>query len=633
MKLLFLISLLFPLISAEHSECSHDAQSSGQILIVDDGHHYGTNVHNLEMVWRFSKAFANPHSDIQLHIPSYDAGKLGENIHNSESLRGIVYFTHDHFLDDYLKKVVWDSFHRTQDLWGNKPRVLVIFVYWTVTDSLISAATHLKRLGIEIFVVKYRKLKDYEVEEIASYPVDTHAFYWQQYKDPNVMFSELAVSICRSIERKKSILSQVRLAGGSGPCEGRVELLYNQTWGWLSDEKWGRLGADVICRQLGCGPSMAAVKGDHFGPGSGHVLGKGMCNGREQDFSQCILGAWKEREENQKSAGVICLASGFGNVRLVNGSALCNGTVEVTLSGSSRRVCIWDFASREAAVTCRQMGCGPLMKIQENLVGAGAEVQMVEKIHCSGGEAELSKCSVSLWREEPCFLGVSAGVVCAQSSPPEMRLVGGSSVCSGKVQVNYGGRWGPVCADEWGTLEEVVVCRQVGCGPAIDTAQGKMPSHPSRSSHHVLESIYCNGHESQLSQCGSVAQTGKNCHVPQAEVLCSQSVISKVALVNGTTACSGRVEVYYKEKWGTVCDKNWDLTDANVVCKELGCGTAIEAPKAAHFSPGDGPIWLEKVFCNGSETRLSECGAVTSRRGVCDHSQDASVICTGPEQP
>ncbi|KAE8605792.1 hypothetical protein XENTR_v10015320 [Xenopus tropicalis] len=584
------------------------------------------------MVWGFAQGLANPHSDLQLHIPSTLPEKLSESVRGAESLKGISYQTHDLFMGDYLQKIVWDAFHRTRDVWGKKPRLLIIFEYWFLNTSRMSALTLLKTLGVEIFVVAYRKLEN--VEEMASYPTETHVFHWQQYRDPNAMLSELALSVCRSLEghrHKKSILSQVRLAGGSGPCEGRVEVFYNQTWGWLSDEKWDPLGADVVCRQLGCGPSMEVVKGDHFGLGTGHVLGRGNCNGHEQDFSQCILGAWKEKEENQQSAGVTCLASGVGDVRLVNGSGLCNGIVEVTLNNSPRRVCIWGYDSREAAVTCRQVGCGPLMKMQENLAEPGAEVPMVEKIHCSGGEADLSKCSVSLWREQPCFLSVSAGLVCAQSPPSGIQLVGGSSVCSGKVRVNYGGSWGSICADEWGRLEEVVVCRQMGCGPAIDTAEWKMPSSLSRSSGNVLEAVYCHGHESQLSECGSVSATSKTCYIPEAEVLCSQSVISQVALVNGPTGCSGRVEVYYKGKWGTVCDETWDLADANVVCKELGCGSATEAPKAARFHPGDGPIWLEKVFCNGNEAHLSECGAVTSRRGVCDHSQDAGVICSGPE--
>lgn len=99
--------------------------------------------------------------------------------------------------------------------------------------------------------------------------------------------------------------------------------------------------------------------------------------------------------------------------------------------------------------------------------------------------------------------------------------------------------------------------------------------------------------------------------------------------MNGLNRCSGRVEVMYDHQWGTVCDDDWSFPDASVVCRQLGCGTAVSAYSGAHFGRGSGPIWLDNVQCSGTEATLSECQARPWGVSNCDHGEDASVVCTG----
>ena len=53
---------------------------------------------------------------------------------------------------------------------------------------------------------------------------------------------------------------------------------------------------------------------------------------------------------------------------------------------------------------------------------------------------------------------------------------------------------------------------------------------------------------------------------------------------------AGRVEVYIKGEWGTVCGKEFDSNEGNIVCRNLGYGSV---KSIRGFGIGVGAIHLK----------------------------------------
>lgn len=100
-----------------------------------------------------------------------------------------------------------------------------------------------------------------------------------------------------------------------------------------------------------------------------------------------------------------------------------------------------------------------------------------------------------------------------------------------------------------------------------------------------------------------------------------------VRLVNGTLS-SGKVQIFYDQKWGTICDESWDITDANVVCRQLGFSGADHSVSSSYESLQAGHVWINKVNCSGRESLLYNCKHSGWRTSDCSHNRMAGVSCS-----
>lgn len=96
---------------------------------------------------------------------------------------------------------------------------------------------------------------------------------------------------------------------------------------------------------------------------------------------------------------------------------------------------------------------------------------------------------------------------------------------------------------------------------------------------------------------------------------------------DSTSTGRGRVEVFARRTWGSICDDSWDIHAANVTCKALGFVGAERIAEVEEFGKGSGHVWLDDMKCSGYEISLDFCTKHGYGRTDCVHNEDAGVVC------
>ncbi|XP_034095459.1 lysyl oxidase homolog 2A [Gymnodraco acuticeps] len=355
------------------------------------------------------------------------------------------------------------------------------------------------------------------------------------------------------------------------------------------------------------------------------------------------------------------------------------GRLEVFYNGEWGTVCDDDFSISAAHVACRELGFLDAQSwLPSAKYGKGEGRIWLDNVHCTGGEKSLAQCHSNGLGVSDCKHSEDVGVMCNQKRIPGFKFIRNQAnseetfpvqvedvrlratysqrkrvpITEGFLEVKDGGKWRQICNEDWTEQNSKVICGMYGFpGEKRFNVRPYKLLAKRRKKNYWGSSVNCTGNEADLSECNmgrdivlkgnSTCEKGMpvvvSCVPGRAFAPSVNAGYSKayrveqplVRLRGGALIGEGRVEVLKNGVWGTVCDDNWNIRAATVVCRELGFGSAKEALTGARLGQGSGSVHMNEVECSGFEKSLTECYFNREALG-CNHEEDAAVRCNVP---
>ncbi|XP_068747395.1 protein sidekick-2-like [Montipora capricornis] len=177
---------------------------------------------------------------------------------------------------------------------------------------------------------------------------------------------------------------------------------------------------------------------------------------------------------------------------------------------------------------------------------------------------------------------------CQQEFPLRFQTEGNPS--TGLMQIYKKNTWKALCTTHWNNFERIFACQVNGYSDYNDDNFTRNWKRGNTS----LVNTTSHSCSSIIQSCGLI---NKQIHCPVP-----------VRITGAKVGYGGRVEVFYRGRWGKICRNEWDINDVKVVCKQLGFRGALAEFMTGNITTDKSiPVVMSDIACTGQESVLAQC--------------------------
>ncbi|CAH1773679.1 unnamed protein product [Owenia fusiformis] len=446
---------------------------------------------------------------------------------------------------------------------------------------------------------------------------------------------------------------EVRLADGATASQGRLEVNFNGIWGTVCDDLVTPTDARVVCKMLGYndGRGIVVPRGT-FPPGDGlrTWISALMCGPSDTIIDNCDRNKLKFGKrwacDHSEDVGIDCDPPTSKELWRLAGAGEGAGVLQYNNNGIWGIFTMFSTSTKAslAPLICEYFGYdrknAKALRDYEYYDSSKGFPVISNQIRCSAPRISLRDCKPSL--RTPSYKVAHRNMLivsCVPETEPEdtrIRLVGGEDDTEGMVQVRGRGIWvgiGDSPTSHFNDNHAAVICRQLGFNDTSNAASLK-ESYFSKMDDPIVLRIkdkFCSLETNMdIRRCTYPAwfiDTFPT--MDTAAVSCTKPKRETLRLSGGSDSF-GRLEVFYKGEWGTICASNWRQQHSIIACRQLGFGSTYAHKIPSGTSRRENVpdrIWLHNLACTGSEKRLEGCRHNGWGFAPCEHAEDVEITC------